>query len=298
MAQPPLRANCRTSQIHKIPDTLGTGENLQKEIRMDEIGFDFNNSVAWFPHLQDQPYVLVRLTPEQTEQLADEMAVAVRRCYITDQSLTDWSAALGLQQSAVLASRLPDPGSTMAGDFGEILCYFYQSTKELPAFAIGVKKWRLKQDRTKPAPRSDVVHFLMPGRPNSSAEDVILCAEVKLKSTAGSSTPIESAIEDCAKDRTSRLAETLVWLRERAMTEQLGDVDIPLLNRFINLVDHPPASKRFRAVAVVCESLVDQELQSAPNAPITDFSLLVIAVPDLKQTYEAVFAATHATVPV
>lgn len=265
---------------------------------MDELGFDFNIAVAWFQHRQDQPYVLVSLTPGQTDQLIGEIAVAVRRCYITDQLLTERAAALGIQQSDVLAARLPDPGSTMAGDFGEIVCYLYQSTKELPAFAIGVKKLRLKQDRTKPAPKSDVVHFLMPDRPNSGFEDAILCAEVKLKSTAGNSMPIASAIEDCAKDRTSRLAQTLVWLRERAMTEHLGDVDIPLLDRFINLVDHPPVSKRFRAVAVVCESLVDKELQSAPNVPSPDFSLLVISIPNLKQIYEAVFSAAHATLPV
>jgi hypothetical protein len=265
---------------------------------MDELGFDFNTAVAWFQHQQDHPYVFVKLTPEQAAQLVNDITVALRRSYITDQMLTERAAVLGLPQSAILASKLPDQGSTMAGDFGEILCYLYQSTKELPASAIGVKKWRLKQDRTKPAPRSDVVHFLMPNRPNSSMEDAILCAEVKLKSTNSNSTPIASAIEDCAKDRTSRLAQTLVWLRERAMTEQLGDVDIPLLNRFIDLVDHPPVSKRFRAVAVICESLVDEELQTAPNIPNNDFTLLIIAVPNLKQTYEAVFAAAHATTPI
>jgi hypothetical protein len=265
---------------------------------LDELGVDFNNAVGWFQHQQDQPYVLIKLTQSHAKQLISEMAVAVRRCYITDQLLVDQAAALGLQQSEVLASRLPDPSATMAGDFGEILCYVYQSSKELPAFAIGAKKWRLKQDRTKPAPLSDVVHFLMPARPSPSVEDAILCAEVKLKSTAGASTPIVSAIEDCAKDRTSRLARTLVWLRERAMTEQLGDVDLPLLNRFINLVENPPVSKRFRAVAVVCDSLVEQELHSAPNVPSSDYSLIVIVVPNLKQTYEAAFAAVHTSISV
>jgi hypothetical protein len=108
---------------------------------MDELGFDFNDAVPWFQDQQIDRYVLVRLTPEQAERLVIEMAIAVRRCYITDQLLTESSAALGFQQSEVLASKLPDPGSTMAGDFGEILGYFYQSTKELPAIAVGVKKW-------------------------------------------------------------------------------------------------------------------------------------------------------------
>lgn len=265
---------------------------------MDELGFDFTGATGWFQHQQDQPYVLVKLSEQQAQQLANDIAVAVRRCYITDPLLAQRAIDLALPQADILAARLPDPGSTMAGDFGEVLCYFYQSTKDLPAFAIGAKKWRLKQDRTKPAPRSDVVHFIMPNRPNPSEEDAVLCAEVKVKSTAGASKPIASAIEDCGKDRTSRLAETLVWLRERALAENLGDVDIPLLDRFINLVDHPPASKRFRAVAVICDSLVSQELQAAPNVQSSDFTLVVIGVPNLKLTYEAVFAAVRAAVPV
>jgi hypothetical protein len=121
---------------------------------------------------------------------------------------------------------------------------------------------------------------------------------VKLKSTEGNSTPIASAIEDCGKDRTSRLAASLVWLRERAISEDLGDVDIPLLDRFIHLVDHPPISKRFRAVAVICESLMVNELQSAPVIQNPDFVLVVIVVPNLKQTYEAVFTAARTKVPV
>ncbi|HCG6867304.1 TPA: DUF1837 domain-containing protein [Vibrio parahaemolyticus] len=264
---------------------------------MDELGFDFNDAAAWFHHQQNEPFALVKLTEEQVNQLIDRAGVAVRRCYISDQKIIDASNMSGLPKEQVLASRLPSPGSTMAGDFGEILGYFYQSTKELPGFAIGVKKWRLKQDRTKPAPKSDVVHFVMPHRPQASGEDSLLCAEVKVKSTSGSSTPITSAIEDSGKDQTSRLASTLVWLRERAITEpeQLGDVDIPLLNRFINLVDHPPIDRRFHAIAVICEGLVDQELIVAPDEVDPNFSLLVIVVPHLKETYESLFSSLSNT---
>jgi hypothetical protein len=264
---------------------------------MDELGFDFNNAIPWFLRQQEHPYELVRMTSEQVDELITNTAVAVRRCYITDQMLTKASSQSGLSKAEILASRLPDPGSTMAGDFGEILGYFYQSTKELPKNAIGAKKWRLKQDRNKPAPKSDVVHFLMPNRPHPSEEDALLCAEVKVKSTNGASTPIASAIDDSAKDQTSRLATTLVWLRERAMTEpeQLGDVDIPLLNRFIDLVDYPPIARRFHAIAVICESLAEQELTTAPDTSDANFTLLVIVIPDLKQTYESMFSSLNNT---
>lgn len=265
---------------------------------MDELDFDFGKAAIWFQHQQEEPFVLVALSEQQSTELSGDVVIALRRCYISDAMLTLRAAVLGLDQSEVLASKLPDPGSTMAGDFGEILCYLYQSAKELPATAIGVKKWRLKQDRTKPAPRSDLVHFLMPMRPHSSADDAILCAEVKVKSTGGNSTPIASAIEDCAKDRISRLAASLVWLRERAMTEDLGDVDIALLERFINLVDHPPITKRFRAIAVICASLLSKELKTAPENQDSKYTLVVIAVPNLKSTYESTFTSIRATVPV
>lgn len=265
---------------------------------MDELGFDFNSAVSWFQHQQDNPYILIKLKATHLTELSQTAILAIRRCYISDDLLNSRAANLQRPKTDILASRLPDPGSTMAGDFGEILCYFYQSTKELPSFAIGAKKWRLKQDRTKPAPLSDVVQFLMPDRPDSSKNDAVLCTEVKVKSTNGSSTPIASAINDCQKDQTSRLAASLVWLRARAMTEDLGDVDIPLLERFINLTDHPPVSKRFRAMAVICDSLLQSELKEEPNISSSDFTLVVIAVPNLKQTYQDIFSLTRASAEV
>jgi Cap4 SAVED domain len=264
---------------------------------MDDLGFDFAHAAVWFPHEQEQPYILVKISTQHAQQLIASMGIPLRRCYITDAVLANSAERHGVPQSTVLRAKLPDPGSTMAGDFGEVLCYFYQSTKELPAEAIGAKKWRLKQDRTKPAPKSDVVHFVMPNRPAAGAEDAILCSEVKLKSMPGASTPIASAIEDCQKDRVSRLASTLVWLRERAMTDDLGDVDIALLDRFLDAVDNPPASRRFRAMAVVCDSLLDAELVAAPSSASSDFALVVISVPNLRETYAALFHAASASVP-
>ena len=82
------------------------------------------------------------------------------------------------------------------------------------------------------------------------------------------------------------------------MTEDLGDVDVALLDRFLDAVDSPPASRRFRAVAVVCESLLDAELAAAPTSANSDFTLVVISVPNLRETYTAVFQAASASVAV
>jgi hypothetical protein len=195
------------------------------------------------------------------------------------------------RQRQIIASKIPDAGATMSGDFGEILVYFYQAAKADPQIAFGPKKWRLKQSRTHPAPYSDVVHFVLPHWPEASAHDAIICSEVKTKATDSGSTPIADAIEGCQKDRVSRLSNTLAWLRDRALGQDLGCVTITQIDRFINATDFPPVLKRFRAVAVICADLVEAELNAAPPNPHADYTLVVIVVPNLRAVYTEVFEA-------
>ncbi len=199
------------------------------------------------------------------------------------------------RQAEVIKSKLPDPSATMAGDFGEILIYAYQAAKAHPRTTIGPKKWKLKEARTKAAPYSDVVQFILPSWPTPSPQDEVLCAEVKLKSTASTFNPIKAASEGCENDRTSRLAKTLVWLRDRAISENLGEVRVNHLNRFINATDYPAAIKRFRAVAVICENLMHAELSNATQRSSPEYELVVIAVPNLHAVYNAVFEAAKAS---
>lgn len=264
---------------------------------MDDLGFDIETALGWFPHEQEAPYVLVRVSEEHAQAWANAIGVAVRRCYVSDAIVQARAAALGVPEANIIAAAMPDRGSTMSGDFGEILVYFYQAAQELPNQSIGPRKWRLKQDRTKPAPHSDVVHFVLPNWPTPSADDRLLCAEVKTKATDGAFTPISKAIDDCKKDRTSRLAKTLVWLRDRALLGDVEDVEIAQLERFINATDHPEATRRFRAVAVVCEDLVDGELGDAPGAADAAYTLVVISVPELKDRYQSVYDAAMVAVP-
>jgi hypothetical protein len=268
---------------------------------MQELGIGIDQVLECFPHEKESPYVLIRVAPEHANKWAEKLFEAVRRCYLSDEFLKKRADELEAEvqgtsesrQAEIINSKLPTAGPTMAGDFGEILTYVYQAAKTHPQVAFGPKKWRLKQDSTKPAPYSDVVHFILPAWPTPTAQDEILCAEVKTKSTKGAFAPIDDAIKDCAKDRISRLSSTLQWLKARAYGETLGAVQIAHLNRFINATDYPPALKRFHAVAIICSSLVEAELQSAPSQVSTDYKLIVIAIPDLKAIYTAVFDAAR-----
>lgn len=263
---------------------------------MRELSVDPASITPWFAEEHQSPYVLVRVSDAHAAAWADMLGVPVRRCYIDDALLDKRAENTGLPKSEIVAAKLPDRGSTMAGDFGEILVFLYQAAVEPGVELIGPKKWRLKQDRTKPAPYSDVIQFVLPHWPKPSTDDRILCSEVKTKSTAGNWSPIRSAIADCEKDRTSRLAKTLVWLKERALLEDLGTTTLAHLERFTRATDYPQAQKQFRAVAVVCVSLVDDELADAPEEEPADYTVVVIAVPQLKQCYEDVYDAVHATV--
>ncbi len=263
---------------------------------MKELGFDIQQALGWFTQKQATPYVLVEVSDAHAQGWASALGLPVRRCYVTDSLLEERALRTGESRATLVAANLPDPGPTMSGDFGEILVYVYHAAQHHPNVPFGPKKWRLKEDRTKAAKGSDVVQFILPTWPTPSSQDVLLCSEAKMKATDNKQWhPITKAIEGCEKDRTSRLASTLVWLRERALMEDLGEVQLVHLKRFINAVDYPPAQKRYFAVAIVCESLLAGELADAPKTSPADYTVVVISVPEFHNVYNLVFEAVHLT---
>jgi hypothetical protein len=211
-----------------------------------------------------------------------------RRCYITDGQLYADVTRTGATGSVVVQTKIPDPGSVMSGDFGEILASFYFASKSRPVDVLDPVKWRYKNDRTKAAPKSDVVQLILPSWPVPSSQDTVTCAEVKAKATSGDSKPIESALQGSRQDREGRLTKTLLWLKELATSPGLETVEITHLDRFIQATDHPEYIREFTAVAVISAEFVADETATVTNAP-EGCSLIVISVPNLKATYTAVF---------
>lgn len=246
----------------------------------------------WFQVKQSSPYVLVEVSDADAQSWATVLGAPLRRAYVSDALLKRRAAESGEAPAVVVAAKLPDPGAVMSGDFGEFVTFIYLASSK--ASPIGPKKWRLKNDRTQPAPLSDVVQFLVPSWPTPSVNDEVVCAEVKAKATSGSSKPISSAIAGAAKDRTSRLGKTLAWLRDRAVGEDLGETSIKLIDRFLASTGQPTFTKTFFAVAVLCDSVAAKELKSAPATAGSTYSLVVIKIPKLKSVYESVFVAAKA----
>ena len=75
----------------------------------------------------------------------------------------------------------------------------------------------------------------------------------------------------------------------------MGIVEIAHLDRFINAIDHPPVTKQFRAVAVICSSLIETELEKVPVQISADYNLVVVVVPNLHAVYNAIYDAVKAS---
>lgn len=258
---------------------------------MQELEVDLEAFGAIFATTQSSPFTLVEIDAGQASALAEQLGVPVRRCYISDESLEARMNTTSASAQEIIGAKLPDRGSTMAGDFGEILTALFQAAREHPGAVLDPKKWRLKQDRTKPAPGSDLVQMILPHWPQASEDDRIICSEVKTKSTRGTSTPIVDAIADSEKDSSRRFVRTLNWLKERALDTGLATVSVDQLDRFIHAIDYPAATREFRAVAVISASLVAGELVGVQAPPASERALIVISVPDLKANYELVYDA-------
>ncbi|MGV0790892.1 Hachiman antiphage defense system protein HamA [Mycolicibacterium sp. XJ1819] len=256
---------------------------------MRDLGLDPDAFKKLLTNTQQPRHVLINVSAQFVAQLGPELGIAFRRCYITDDAVSRRIAEAKVTRREIIAVKLPDRGAVMAGDFGEILTSLVQAVEDHPTEVLDPRKWRLKNDRTKAAPRSDVVQFVLPTWPDASSEDRLICSEVKTKSTSSNNSPILQAIADSEKDSDGRLVKTLVWLRERALDTGLETVSVDQLNRFIEAIDHPPAEREFRAVAVVCGGLVESELEGLDLPDTEDRAVILIVVPDLKQNYEAVY---------
>jgi hypothetical protein len=256
---------------------------------MHELGVDLDTVRALVQTDLDSAIVRLTVPPESRDALVALMSLLVRRCYVADEAVVAAAGRAGIGLQEAVEAKLPDRGATMAGDFGEMLTALALATLEEREVLV-VKRWRLGVGRNRSAPFSDVVQIQLPNWPDASPEDKLLCAEVKTKSTKAASTPIPKALADSTKDETARLAKTLVWLRERGIYEDLGSVEVAMVERFIDAVSHPTYERVFRAVAVICSDFVDAEIDGA-ELPEDESRLIVIDVDRLKDTYQEVYAA-------
>ncbi len=233
-----------------------------------------------------------KLNPSYVQSLKDLMVTEIPSCYIANDDLEVITNSTGLTSSEIIQNKLPDAGSVMAGDFGEILTLFYLAS-DLDTRANKIKKWRFKQDRRKPAPHSDVIILYRENDDSSSHNDYVYCAEAKVKSTSSTGAPIENSIVGYESDKTGRLARTLVWLKEKAIDR--GDAEsLTFMKRFTEDHLNVEFRKHYRAVAVIDCGFLDEELLKTIEIPhqSDEFRVIVIGIDDLKDFYQECFISS------
>jgi hypothetical protein len=196
----------------------------------------------------------------------------------------------GRSASQILQNKLPDTGSIMSGDFGEVLTLFYLGS-ERSEVVKKIKKWRFKEDRKKAAPHSDVIILYREHADIPSKNDFVICAESKAKATDSNSKPIENSIIGYEKDNIGRLGRTLVWLREKAIDHENAE-SIDFIKRFTDNILDTKFSKKYRAVAIIDREYLDKELAKSLKLPDQndEFEIIVLGISNLKNLYEQSFS--------
>ena len=268
--------------------------NKEIDLNVSSHFSDEENVASWFDdHEKPDGSIEVRahiLNNNKNSQLENFMVHAIPNCYISEHDLAVRINETGLSSSEILQNKLPDTGSVMAGDFGEVLTLFYLGSERTET-VNKLRKWRFKQDRTKAAPHSDVVILYRENVDQATKNDFVICAEAKLKSTASTFSPIERSIEGYNSDKTGRLARTLVWLKEKAIDHENTSY-INFIKRFTDDHLNKEFNKSYRAMAIIDRNFLDDELVKSLKLPTQgdEFEIIVLGINDLKDLYEQSFS--------
>ena len=178
-----------------------------------------------------------RLDGSIDERSLQEWALHIRRHYIRDDELEDYSSFYEIDPATYLrASCIPDVPRIRGGDFAEIII------SDLLQFIEGYEVPRYKQhgrsDKNNSEHGTDVIAYKLvdPLKPN--LKDELLAVEVKSRS---SSTALSDAISEAAKDSPkdrSRLAMTISYYSRRSL-ESGDDRTSAELKRFLCASERP-----------------------------------------------------------
>ena len=269
---------------------MTTDNSIEKQTMDSHSDSDMQSWFEEYNKPADAIDVRTYFVPEDKIPLLEGFLVAnLPNCYIANENLAARMDEVGFSASDILQNKIPDPGSVMAGDFGEVTTLFYLGSEREEAIK-NIMKWQYKQDRNKAAPHSDVVILHRSELEQASNNDFVICAEAKLKSTKSTFSPIEKSIEGCESDKTGRLARTLVWLKEKEIDHGSAD-SIAFVKRFTDEHLETEYSKYFRAVAIIDRAFLNEELSKKIDLPIQseEFEIVVLGISNLKDLYERIF---------
>jgi len=244
--------------------------------------------LTYFNFEKTDRFFIYRLKPENKEDFLNEITSEFRRCYITDEKLRKKAKKNQMLASKFLEEAiLPSEGNIKSGDFGEMLSYFFiiehYTLKDIILFAP--RKWLWKEDRNKASPYSDAVGFYRENEINPSENDFVVCVESKMKATESYVHRIQEAIDGANKDRTSRLAKTLYWLKEQYTRKGYPEKK-KYIERFSDPVGKKIYKKIFKAYTILDKTFENFEF-SQSIGKYEGISIIVITMENLKEIYES-----------
>lgn len=258
-----------------------------------------------------QGIVLYVFDDAKTADFVNECLIPFRRAYLSDEKLDRLEAKKQNSRKDIINRRLPDPGDVMSGDFGEILTYYMATELWSPEVNFKPMKWRLKDDPKKASPKTDVVLFrLVNDVNNPDANDTLITYEAKAHATpiAGKyrthtqksaitykdgkdCCTFVDAVFDADKDRASRAAESIVYLKNIAEDTD-DDEFMDVLKRFEQGYT-VPYNTLHNAVAIIESTDIDNQINRMPKDLMANFPGIVLycmPIKNLKIVYESIFS--------
>lgn len=235
-----------------------------------------------------EEFDIFEISHENIKHLLTFLPGKCRACYVTDKKLAENIIGLGKDAEEIIKETyLPDIPSLMSGEFGELLSYNLLQSIYKSENLIGVDKWVWKEDPNKSALKHDLI-LIKYDSPNPSIDDSVVLGEVKTKATSSKFNPIEKAIEDISKNHNTKLFKTLYWVKKKYSADSNKKM-VDSINRFLT-VEMPSYKKQFKAIAVIDDSLLQDEIGKAYSLPnLENFELIVISINNLKNTYNEFF---------
>ena len=234
-------------------------------------------------------YSHYKFNSAKLDDLIKEFPTAMRNCYVEDSAIQR-ATTTSVDSKTVIKTYIPTKPHIKSGEFGEILSFYMLLEKYLPIKLTGVKKWFLKPDKNKAAFYTDVVLYSCGDTP--SPQDLLVSAEVKAKVVRKNNNRIQDAVVGAEEDFVSRLADTLVVLRDKSL--QKGDAKtVKEVERFIESVEDNNGTyqKHIKAVLLIDSNLCDDEMKKevVRKEKIDNFEIIVLCIEKLREVYGAIY---------
>jgi len=263
-----------------------------------------------------QGIVLFVFDDSKTTSFLKDCLLPFRRAYIEDSKLDKIVANNSngkdpvLYRKDAINRRIPDPGDVMSGDFGEILTYYMAIEIWSKHSNVRPKKWQLKDDKKKASPKTDVVLFhLVKDIDHPDENDMMITYEAKAHADPISGKyevhkqkpritykdgkdkcSFVDAVFDADKDRASRAAESIIYLKTRAEDLEMNEL-CAILQRFEK--DYSVAYQtEHNAVAIVESTDLANQIARMPADLMTvfsDISLFCLPIKNLKSVYTQLY---------